>query len=457
MKSTNIRLSKLYQYRCILIFLILISANTHAESSKNNKVQEHPVIINNVNNSPPASAQEKISEQERNALIFQIAESSKNEVTNWGKNQLLWFTLAGGLGLLLGGLAYIRYLSERITENLFNKKEKEVEKQLVKLELAIESQLNKLDAARTEAIKATSIAMADLENTKIALAELQRFEITLKAQMVKNEEQLDMLNIKHEESKKATKDDYKKLEEDLNDDTALLTSRVQAHQAWITELDQDYKAAYLVIDNLINRFKSSQDTDEKLTLLNQLSHFDDKDGRILSTLNEVLNESSDIAVISELLSFIGKSKQLQAAFTILEQKTCELSNPHTAAILGALGSIQEQSNDEAFTKKIAEKIIIHLQDYLTEEIHDDDLPNVINAAVMALTYSKSYAEPAIPLLIKLLDDPTNNEYKLNSAIVLGDLGEKANTAIPSLTRLAKSESTTMSIVAEEAIAKIKNL
>lgn len=176
-------------------------------------------------------------------------------------------------------------------------------------------------------------------------------------------------------------------------------------------------------------------------------------------MSKILKNEENSAITTEALSLIGQSNHVQAAFEILKDMPCDSLDLKTAAILGALGNLQEKSKNSSFKRKIVTKLVQHLENYCNFEPNNDsekkELPIVINAAVSALTYSNEYAEPAIDLLIKLINDGTNSEYKKTAAIVLGDLKDKAKRALPTLERLRNSDDPAFILAAEEAITKIR--
>lgn len=233
-----------------------------------------------------------------------------------------------------------------------------------------------------------------------------------------------------------------------------------AKTKWLEAIDGNYESANLVIDKLIaDLLDASNDITKKLEIFNELSHFNDKDGRILNALERILENQEDSAVTIEALSLIGQSNHVETAFKILKDLPCDSLDMKTAAILGALGNLQENSKDSGFIRKIVNKVVKHLRSYCDLEPNNEtdkkELSNVINAAVSALTYSNEYAEPAIDLLIKLVNDETDSEYKKTAAIVLGDLKSKAKKALPALERLKESDEPAFILAAEEAITKIR--
>jgi len=420
----------------------ICNSETVDQASAKNQSTPNPINaihIDSISIDSEKKASDSFDDNDRERMTYELMDGARAELISWMK----WQTFFAAMLVILGIPGFIYVLLKDFLNSLLTRK------------------IEALEEARNETLMATKKAIEELKQLKDTINDLAALEKTVESDVRKRQTEIDDIKILSEQYKNNLSNWYKDITLDIDDKSNFLTTANTANSKWLNAIDVNYEAANKVIDELIDQLLNSPELDERLTALEQLSHFDDKDSRILKALKEILEKQVESAITTEALSLIGQSNHIEDAFNILEPMPCKLFDTDTAAVLGALGNLQERSSDEGFVKKIADKLIALLNDYVNYQPKNNaeksELANTINAVMSALTYSNEYAEPAIPLLIQLIDDESENEYKMTAAIVLGDLREKAQKAVPALERLKTNINPAFSVAAEEAIAKIKSI
>ena len=372
----------------------------------------------------------KLSEDDKKRLIYEIGESVRDKIIKWVNHQTVILGIAVAIGI---------FASVYIAIGLFVRR-------------MVEKQLEKIDSARIEALVA-------IDRSKEALTESNDLHNTLNDELSKRTSEIEKLQENINAFKINLESAYDDLRVDVKDDINFLTVGDKVQTDWLKAIDATKVGANKVIDSLIVDFKSTDDI-TRVSAVEQLSYFDDEDGKIVTAFEEILKTESQTQFGAIILSKIGNLDKGNKSFDILSNLSDNLDSPNIAPVIGAIGNLQEKrKGDPAFIGKIVDKLIeilenLNLNTPLPGSVEAEETANKKNAVALALTYSGSMGEKAIPLLISMVDD-SDNEYRKSAAIALGKIGGKAVRAIPFLERLSKDPLPQVSSVAEEAIRNIQ--
>lgn len=383
------------------------------------------------------SAGASLSEEDKKRLIYDVGESAKDHAIDWAYKEFLWFGIISLFGLMGMGYAFIQ----------------------VAIDKQVSKHIDKLDDARAEAIAATSQATTEIEKTRDALLELQRLESDFKGQMLLRSKEIELLGEKTAEFRVSFTSSYEDLRIDVKDDIYYLTMGDDVQTKWLKAIDSGNLGSNKVIDSLISDLNNTNDS-VRNKAAEQLSYFNDDEGKIFTAFAQLLQSESETPFGATLLSKIGKLGKNDEAFEILSDLLIDLDTPNIAAVIGALGNLQENREDKPdFISKIVDKLIEILEKLnakitIPGTVEASEIANKKNAVAIALTYSEGMGEKAIPLLINLVDDTTDNEYRKSAAIALGNIGKKDTLVIAVLKKLSKDTLPQLSSAAEDALRNI---
>lgn len=431
-------------FRCLFALLISIFFDISlvfgeiadlpkSEPIKNERNAAKDFHIDNITIQASVGLKEfNLNDEDRKRLIYEISQDSKKEVIDWHRYQYLWLVIA----FLVGGWAFIRYT---VTS-------------------AINTQVSRMDIVRDKAIEGARLATIEAEQSRKKLNELKEFEIEIRDKISSNIELLKELQNKSKKLDKTMYGVYDDLRDDFRGDKEYLITRLRAHNKWLEAIDKENIAASEVADSLITDLKGDK-SDAKIAAVELLPYFAHDKQKIIPVLKEILEKESQSQFGVIILSKLGEFDTDDQVFDILTRYCDDLSKPNVAAVIGALGKLQEnRKNDSVFINKIISKLItlheslIHIES--SKNVNEEEIANIKNAIALALSYSGEQGEKAIPLLTQLLEDSSENEYRMSAAIALGNIGEKAVESIPALRKLLDDPRLEVSSAAEDAIDKI---
>lgn len=254
---------------------------------------------------------------------------------------------------------------------------------------------------------------------------------------------------------------YDDLRDDFRGDKEYLITRLKAHDKWLKAIDISAAAANKVTDTLIDDLEGN-DIDAKIEAVELLPYFAHDKEKIVGVLKEILENESQNQFGVIILSKLGEFDADDQVFDILTKYCNDLTKPNVAAVIGALGKLQENRKDDPeFIKKIVSKLINLLESLInkgqSKNENEDEIANIKNAIALALSYSGELGVEAVPLLIQLVEDSSENEYRMSAAIALGNIGEKAIHSIPALTQLSDDPRLEVTSAAQDAIDKIRKV
>ncbi len=376
-----------------------------------------------------------LSDEDRKRLIYEISRDSKKEVIDWHRDQYFWL----GIAFLLGGIAFIKYTVTSV----------------------VKTQVSRMDDVRDKAIESTRFATIEIDESRKALKELKDLENTIKDKIFSNSELLKALQNKAAALDKTMYGVYDDLRDDFRGDKEYLITRLKAHNKWLKAIDKYEKAASEVADNLISDLNGT-DNDAKIEAVELLPYFAHDKEKIIQVLKEILEKESQNQFGVIILSKLGEFDADNQVFDILIKHCEDLTKPNVAAVIGALGKLQENRKDDlAFINKIVDKLVTLLASLINKEPskneNTEEIANIKNAIALALSYSGEQGEKAVPLLTQLIEDSSENEYRMSAAIALGNIGEKAINSITALTKLLDNPRLEVSSAAQDAIDKIKKI
>lgn len=431
-------------FRCLFALLIPIFFDIslvfgkiadlpQSEPVKNERNTARDFHIDNINIQASVGLKEfNLNDEDRKRLIYEISQDSKKEVIDWHRYQYLWLVIA----FLLGGVAFIKYAVHSV----------------------IKTYLSKMDNVRDEAIVSARLATIETEQSRKKLNELKDFEIVIRDKISSNIKLLKELQNKSEKLDKTMNGVYDDLRNDFRGDKEYLITRLKAHNKWLEAIDKENIAASEVADSLIIDLEGDKN-DAKIEAVELLPYFAHDKQKIIQVLKKILENESQSQFGVIILSKLGEFDADDQVFDILTLYCDDLTKPNVAAVIGALGKLQEnRKNDSVFINKIISKLItlheslIHIEK--SRNVNEEEIANIKNAIALALSYSGKHGEKAIPLLTQLLEDSSENEYRMSAAIALGNIGEKAVVSIPTLTKLLDDSRPEVSSAAEDAIDKI---
>ena len=379
----------------------------------------------------------KVSEEEKKRLIFEISQTGKDEILIWIDHIFSSLGILVALGVFSGMYAYIKY---------------SINKQISK-------QLERLDEARQNATSATRATVLEIEESRNSLRRVRQTQSTLDEKLLSVTSEAQLLEEKIKNLKESAVLTYEDLRVDFKDDIEYLATGDLVQTKWLKAIDTSNAGSDKVIDSLINDLNKSDDA-VRIPAAEQLSYLDDVNEKILQAYEKLLKTESETKFGAVILSKIGKLDKGDKVFNILSDLSQNLDSTNTAAVIGAIGNLQEKRmRDPIFISKIVDKLIdilkqLNLKISTPESTEYTEIANKKNAVALSLTYSGSMGGKAVPLLIEMVDDKSDNEYRKSAAIALGNIGKKAIRAIPALKNLLQDPLPQMSSVAELAIEKI---
>lgn len=411
-----------------------ISNLPQPESVKDERIANKNLQIDKITIQADVNSNEfNLSDEERKRLIYEISRDSKREVIGWHKDQYLWL----GIAFLLGGGAFIRYTVTSV----------------------VKTQVSRMDDVREKAIDGARLATKEAEESRKKLEELKDFEIAIRDKISSNLEHLKVLQNKSEALDKTMYGVYDDLRDDFRGDKEYLITRLKAHNKLLKAIDKYDEAASEVANTLISDLNGDND-DAKIEAVELLPYFAHDKEKIVGVLKEILKRESQTQFGVIILSKLGEFDTDDQVFDILTEYCDDLTKPNVAAVIGALGKLQENRKDDfEFINKIVNKLFTLLESAINERqsINEDEVANIKNAIALALSYSGDQGVKAVPLLIQLVEDSSENEYRMSAAIALGNIGKKAIQSIPALTQLLDDQRMEVSSAAQDAIDKIKKV
>ncbi|HRB20784.1 MAG TPA: HEAT repeat domain-containing protein [Nitrosomonas sp.] len=439
------KITHMFKHLAVMLIAIIFNMNlvfgeiTNSPLSDPNKsasVTARNLHIDNITIQAAMDLKEfSLSDEDRKRLIYEISRDSKKEVIDWHKDQYLWL----GIAFLLGGGAFIRYTVTSVVKN----------------------QVSRMDEVRDKAIESTRLATVEVDESRKVLDEFKDLKRTIKEEISSNSKLLKELQDKAKELDKTMYGVYDDLRDDFRGDKEYLITRLKAHDKWLKAIDISAAAANIVTDTLIDDLKGN-DIDAKIEAVELLPYFAHDKEKIVGVLKEILENESQNQFGVIILSKLGEFDADDQVFDILTKYCNDLTKPNVAAVIGALGKLQENRKDDPeFIKKIVSKLINLLESLInkgqSKNENKDEIANIKNAIALALSYSGELGVEAVPLLIQLVEDSSENEYRMSAAIALGNIGEKAVHSIPALTQLSDDPRLEVTSAAQDAIDKIRKV